>query len=236
MWCTGFGHMAPATKAGRVFVVAASLLGVPMFMDLATRFANEFLAVCNAIRVFLLPHKHLLVAVEQLRRHRDHSRVVAASELEDGSGPNANASSHQYVAPRHVRGTTRNGAAGPRREVGAVGVEMDECPRAERHFRVQRKQQQPKQSKRPRMPLWMVCSVVPAFTALLAALYMASESASSGGGWSFIDAVYFTFITLSTIGFGDIVPSGPVWATLLLIVPSSLGVGLYALCFESIQV
>lgn len=44
-------------------------------------------------------------------------------------------------------------------------------------------------------------------------------------GWSYLDAFYFSFITLTTIGFGDFAPKTD-WGKLFTIVYITVGVGI----------
>jgi voltage-gated potassium channel len=46
-------------------------------------------------------------------------------------------------------------------------------------------------------------------------------------GWSVVDALYFSFMTMSTIGYGDLVPTTPL-SKIFTIVYSLLTIGLFA--------
>lgn len=65
--------------------------------------------------------------------------------------------------------------------------------------------------RRPKVVVVLVESIVFIFffTSLLmlvpAAIFSALEEDGSGS-WNYLNSVYFTFITLSTVGFGDMVP------------------------------
>lgn len=52
----------------------------------------------------------------------------------------------------------------------------------------------------PRVPIYLVLTGLAAYICLGAAVFAAWEE------WSFLDGAYFCFVTLSTIGFGDLVP------------------------------
>lgn len=52
----------------------------------------------------------------------------------------------------------------------------------------------------PGVPVFLVLLVLVGYICLGAAVFAAWE------GWTFIDGAYFCFVTLSTIGFGDLVP------------------------------
>ena len=49
-------------------------------------------------------------------------------------------------------------------------------------------------------PVWIALPIIFVFLAIMSSMYCALE------GWDFGTALYFIFITFTTIGFGDIVP------------------------------
>ena len=46
-------------------------------------------------------------------------------------------------------------------------------------------------------------------------------------GWSVVDALYFCFMTMSTIGYGDLVPTSPL-SKMFTMVFATLSIGLFA--------
>lgn len=50
-------------------------------------------------------------------------------------------------------------------------------------------------------PVWLALPIIFVFLAIMSIMYCALE------GWDFGTSLYFIFITFTTIGFGDIVPS-----------------------------
>ena len=66
--------------------------------------------------------------------------------------------------------------------------------------------------RRPKVVVVLVESIVFIFffTSLLmlvpAAIFSALEEDDGTGSWNYLNSVYYTFITLSTVGFGDMVP------------------------------
>lgn len=62
-----------------------------------------------------------------------------------------------------------------------------------------------------RIPIIMVLVVILSYTALGGLLFQKFE------GWPYMEAFYFCFITMATIGFGDYVPTKQVYIFIVLI-------------------
>ncbi|XP_068755615.1 TWiK family of potassium channels protein 7-like isoform X2 [Montipora capricornis] len=62
-------------------------------------------------------------------------------------------------------------------------------------------------------PVWVALPIIFVFLAVMSCMYCALE------GWDFGTALYFIFITFTTIGFGDIVPTSAagIWINLMLL-------------------
>jgi voltage-gated potassium channel Kch len=68
---------------------------------------------------------------------------------------------------------------------------------------------------------------------LLTLLVGATLFYSSVEGWSIIDALYFSVMTMSTIGYGDLVPT-TTWSKLFTIIFSILSIGFFAAVIANI--
>ncbi len=67
----------------------------------------------------------------------------------------------------------------------------------------------------------------PLFVSVLVALVTGTLFYSTVEGWPLIDSLYFSVVTLTTVGFGDLVPTKPV-SKVFTIVYVLVGVGLLA--------
>lgn len=70
---------------------------------------------------------------------------------------------------------------------------------------------------------------------LLAYIFAGAMVYSMWEGWSFFEACYFVFISMSTIGFGDYVPKHPIYM-MLSIVYLVFGLALTSMCINVITV
>uniref|UniRef100_A0A914QND5 Potassium channel domain-containing protein n=1 Tax=Panagrolaimus davidi TaxID=227884 RepID=A0A914QND5_9BILA len=76
-----------------------------------------------------------------------------------------------------------------------------------------------------RIPVVMVLLVLVTYTAVGGFLFQAWE------GWSYFEAFYFCFITMATIGFGDIVPTEKVY-TIFTMMYIIFGLSLATMCID----
>ena len=86
------------------------------------------------------------------------------------------------------------------------------------------------------VPLTVAMSVIAAYILIGAAMFGAWE------GWDIIDASYFSFVTVSTIGFGDFVPGSSAFEStsdqvqmVMAAIYMVFGLALLSMCFSLIQ-
>uniref|UniRef100_A0A5K3FEE4 Ion_trans_2 domain-containing protein n=1 Tax=Mesocestoides corti TaxID=53468 RepID=A0A5K3FEE4_MESCO len=93
-----------------------------------------------------------------------------------------------------------------------------------------------KESRSVRIPVWLIlCS-------FFLYLFMGAMIFAYWENWTFLDAMYFVFVTVSTIGFGDMLPgmddAHPVHRTnkfISALVYLLFGLAMVAMCFDLIQ-
>lgn len=74
-----------------------------------------------------------------------------------------------------------------------------------------------------------------AFTILLAYIFFGAAVYKMWENWTFFDSCYFVFVSMSTIGFGDLVPQHPIFmmASIIYLV---FGLALTSMCINVVQV
>ncbi len=93
-----------------------------------------------------------------------------------------------------------------------------------------------KESRNVRIPVWLILCIF--FLYLISGALVFSEWEN----WSFLESIYFVFITISTIGFGDIVPgiNDPSAVVrfekfIFSIIYLVFGLAIVAMCFDLMQ-
>ena len=77
---------------------------------------------------------------------------------------------------------------------------------------------------------WLFFTLVPLLTLIVTCSYIILEPE-----WTFFKSFYFTYVTLATIGFGDVVPSN-ILGSLTLCFINIIGIGIYVMAYEAIQI
>lgn len=93
-----------------------------------------------------------------------------------------------------------------------------------------------RESRSVRIPVWLVLCIFFLYLTMGALLFSQWEK------WRFLEAMYFVFVTISTIGFGDIIPGNNDTNTVLrmekfifCIVYLVFGLAIVAMCFDLMQ-
>lgn len=93
-----------------------------------------------------------------------------------------------------------------------------------------------KESRNVRIPVWLILVIFALYLVIGAIIFAYWEN------WTFLDAMYFVFVTISTIGFGDLLPglNDPhpmhrLYKLIASIVYMVLGLAIVAMCFDLIQ-
>lgn len=85
----------------------------------------------------------------------------------------------------------------------------------------------------PQVPLLLILMILASYIALGTVIFSLWEN------WSLVDGAYFCFVTLSTIGFGDLVPRhtlhGPDLQLVACCAYLLLGLVLVAMCFSLVE-
>ena len=94
-----------------------------------------------------------------------------------------------------------------------------------------------KESRSVQVPVWLILFMFLLYLIIGAVVFAYWE------GWGYLDAMYFVFVTVSTIGFGDLLPGmddpNPVHRTNKLIAAACyllLGLAMVAMCFDLMQI
>ncbi len=76
---------------------------------------------------------------------------------------------------------------------------------------------------------------IPLLTLFLFMLIYAAVLVQLEDDWDYFTSLYFTFITMSTIGFGDIVPKNPVNGALCFLMGTLFGLILLSMFLSAMQ-
>ena len=180
----GYGNIAPVTVGGRVFCMIYAVFGIALLLlvlaSIGTLLARGATIIYRRILV-LIKEKRAKDQPDSVVFHRDRrSREM----IDDNYTPRVEIGQDGDTHVVHVRGEGENGDGGDHKRSSKIEEEESTSPEEE-----------------AQIPLTFVLIFAFLYICFLAGLLAAWESQ-----WNYFEAFYFSFITLTTIGFGDLVP------------------------------
>jgi len=187
----GYGHIAPTTPVGKLVTIFYAIFGIPLFL----------LYLSNIGDIMATTFKWIYSRLCKCQRDQKTPEQIPSGILKK---PDAY---RVQMLPQHVHGLSQAGSGlGPEESTssmasGMIGSEYSD--EFQQHSRAHINAEGAKISIRLEdvtVPISLCLLVMVAYIFGGALLFSQWE------GWGYLDGSYFCFITLSTIGFGDMVP------------------------------
>ncbi|XP_058060847.1 uncharacterized protein LOC131211414 [Anopheles bellator] len=231
----GYGHITPSTTTGRALTIVYAIIGIPIFLIVLADFGKLF---TRGIK-FLWAYVRRLYYTGSFRKVRKTAQVqevmkglnVVYDMVRRPSGDNELQASTATAATPMIPPQQTPPAALPHAyrlpataEGGqpATGIELaPDTPTTPipETFEI---------DDEFNLPISVAIFILIAYMLFGATIYFTWEN------WSFFEAFYFVFISISTIGFGDFVPQHPIYmmCSILYLI---FGLALTSMCINVVQ-
>ncbi|XP_066140509.1 TWiK family of potassium channels protein 18-like [Euwallacea fornicatus] len=203
----GYGHLYPTTFTGRVLTIVYSIIGIPLFLIALTDFGKLF---TRAIK-FVWSYIRRFLYTRSCRKVRRTSRV---QEIIKGAQVMYEYATFRKMSVWRDQPEDKSDPATPKSTV--ISEPQTPAPSA---FEI---------DDEFNLPVSLALILLVAYMLIGAAVFMVWES------WDFFPSFYFVFVSMSTIGFGDIVPEKPIYM-ILSIVYLCFGLALMTMCIQVVQ-
>ncbi|XP_066253172.1 TWiK family of potassium channels protein 18-like [Euwallacea similis] len=203
----GYGHLYPTTFTGRVLTIVYSIIGIPLFLIALTDFGKLF---TRAIK-FVWSYIRRFLYTRSCRKVRRTSHV---QEIIKGAQVMYEYATFRRMSVWGDQPEDKSDPATPKSTV--ISEPQTPAPSA---FEI---------DDEFNLPVSLALILLVAYMLIGAAVFMVWES------WDFFPSFYFVFVSMSTIGFGDIVPEKPIYM-ILSIVYLCFGLALMTMCIQVVQ-
>ncbi|XP_030750308.1 TWiK family of potassium channels protein 18-like [Sitophilus oryzae] len=205
----GYGHLYPTTFTGRVLTIVYSTIGIPLFLIALTDFGKLF---TRGIK-YIWSHVRRLYYTGSCRKVRKTSQV---QEIFKGAQVMYNIAVFRRPSTQQVDESEN---ITNKQDNQYQTITEPPTPGIISNFEIDDEFNLPITLALCILVTYMLCGTV---------IFMSLEE------WDFFSSFYFIFISMSTVGFGDVVPDHPIFM-ILSIVYLCFGLALMTMCFNVVQ-
>ncbi|XP_023950613.2 uncharacterized protein LOC112054902 isoform X1 [Bicyclus anynana] len=228
----GYGHIAPKTTYGRVATIVYAIIGIPLFLIVLADFGKLFTRIIK----FFWAYIRRFYYTRSCRRVR---RTVPVQEVMKGLNTfyDVVRRPSQIFSEEDMEGAKPDGDQPPplQRKPSDAPPPLPPKPGTlPRDFENETEPETPAPSvfeidDEFNLPISVAIFILVVYIIIGAVGYNIWED------WSFFESFYFVFISMSTIGLGDMVPDHPMFmmASILYLV---FGLALTSMCINVVQV
>ncbi|KAL5287470.1 hypothetical protein ACFFRR_008394 [Megaselia abdita] len=217
----GYGHLTPKTKLGRSVTIIYAIIGIPMFLILLADFGKTFTrglkflwayvrrlyyhGTCRKVR----KHQHYLDVMSGINTVYDAAIRRPSTYFFDTNTYDIESGSKQPTTPMSVETHESNNQSLDTPTTYPETFEIDD------EFN---------------LPISLASTILILYILLGTFVYPIWETK-----WSYFESFYFVFISMSTIGFGDLVPAHPMFM-MCSIVYLAFGLALTSMFINVVQI
>uniref|UniRef100_A0A453YWD3 Potassium channel domain-containing protein n=1 Tax=Anopheles gambiae TaxID=7165 RepID=A0A453YWD3_ANOGA len=220
----GYGHISPSTTTGRALTILYAIIGIPIFLIVLADFGKLF---TRGIK-FMWAYVRRLYYTGSVKKVRKTAQVQVSLKPADNELQGATTTTtvaaqqpQQSTPPQTVQ---RPPSEAPTAAASGTGIEAIPVPDTPttpvpETFEI---------DDEFNLPISVAIVILVAYMLFGAQIYCTWEN------WSFFEAFYFVFISISTIGFGDYVPQHPIYmmCSILYLI---FGLALTSMCINVVQ-
>ncbi|CAF3456626.1 unnamed protein product [Rotaria socialis] len=219
----GYGHITPTSWEGQITCICYALIGIPIFLLCLSNISSVLGDIFRFMYSGLL-HCFCCACRIYTRNRRRVNRQSRLSKLQDSHGIDyTGAPTIDPCWPEANRRTAGKLSDEDENDCDDYDDDDDDDDKDDIWSRME-----------SRVPFGAVILIIIGY------IYLGAVMFSKFEGWTMIESVYFCYITLSTIGFGDYVPgvtssSGAGVRFLLACIYILFGLAILAMCFDLIK-
>ncbi|CAH1406043.1 unnamed protein product [Nezara viridula] len=201
----GYGHIAPVTTTGRALTIAYSIIGIPLFLIVLADFGKMFTRGIKFVWAFVR-RVYYTGSCRKVRKAAPMQEVMKGVQIMYDLAHLRRPSQAGAAPPLPPRAPTSPSSAPPTPALSTFAID-DEF----------------------NLPISVAIFILLIYIFFGAAVFWVWET-----DWTFFEAFYFVFISMSTIGFGDLVPQNQMYmmASIIYLV---FGLALTSMCINVVQ-
>ncbi|CAG9830025.1 unnamed protein product [Diabrotica balteata] len=217
----GYGHLYPSTTTGRALTIVYAIVGIPLFLIALTDFGKLFTRAIKFLWSFVR-RLYYTGSCRKVRKSATASEIFKGAQMMYGIATFRRPSkdpSAESTGPFSTDITSIKPMSSHDTVISAMSEDTPTTPDLST-FEI---------DDEFNLPISVALFILAAYMFIGSLVYCAWEK------WEFFTSFYFVFISLSTIGFGDFIPSQPV-VLIVSIVYLVFGLALMSMCINVVQV